>query len=376
MLRLRGAGGVTRAAASAALPRMAPLSSASSLPGVFVVAKTTAVVFLSGAPSMTWTPSLISNRQFYFSSVRLRAHPVSCSATSTFLRSARLPTPSPLSLDATQYRWIRVKGQQQQQQEEGGSTAGESGRADGESSAKSDHGDEPGDSSAKGNTKEKNSGGKTGRSKKSFMDHVRGLRSDFSSFPQIYNSVNAINFIVFTIFCLCSTGSNTEERWWLNTGGVDNSVRPWTWLLHSFLTNNFLAMTYGMILLHTMCHHVLPILGSRGLMMYCGGTAVISGAMMWLGNYFYYGSEAAPEKQFGPWDIISALFVMEYCYYGLTPMTILNSFSGWIKYACWVGQACIFYFDWQPTLAGTLVGLALCKGVPRFKSVKPKTGAV
>ncbi|CAJ1986752.1 hypothetical protein conserved [Leishmania donovani] len=373
MLRLRGACAVATSVASAALPRVTHPSGASSLPCIRVAMKTTAVL-LPVAPSMalaaTWNPQ----RQFRFPSVNLRTSPVSCGATPTptFLRRARLSTPSLLSQNVIQYRWMRAKNQQQQDR-----NAEETGKEGEESNSKTEGGDQGSDqqsgSSAKGSKNKK--GGKGQAKKKSLMDHVRGLRDDYANFPHIYNSVNAINFVVFTVFCLCSTGSNTEERWWLEKWGVDNSVRPWTWLLHSFLTNNFLAMTYAMMLLHTMCHHVLPTLGSRGLMMYCGGTAVFSGAIMWLSNYLYYGSTAAPEKQFGPWDVIAALFVMEYLYYGVTPMSILSSFSGWIKYACWVGGVCILYFDWQPTLIGTLVGLAFCKGVPRWQAVRPTTTA-
>ncbi|KPI87613.1 hypothetical protein ABL78_3322 [Leptomonas seymouri] len=273
-----------------------------------------------------------------------------------------------------QFRAFRVKGQsdasapeqenakQQQQQEDSKAkeeSEGEKAEAEGEKTT-----DQRG---GKGNKKGRKS---NAAPKKSFMDHINGLREDYAKFPDIYNSANAINFILFTVFCLCSTGSNSEENWWMTQWGLDNSFRPWTWLLHSFLTNNFLSMTYAMMLLHTMCHHVLPTVGSRGLMMYVGSTALISGAIIWGGNYLYYGSAAAPEKQFGPWDIVSALFVMEYLYYGLTPFTILNSFHGWIKYAVWVGEVCILYFDWQPTVVGTLVGLALCRGVPRFRAMK------
>lgn len=206
--------------------------------------------------------------------------------------------------------------------------------------------------------------------KNSFADHIRGLKEDYMKFPDIYNSANGINFIVFTVFCLCSTGSNTEEKWWLDQWGLDNTFRPWNWILHSFLTNNFLSMTYAMMLLHTLCHAMIPTIGSKGLLAYVLSTAAISGGLIWLGNFLYYGDKQAPEKQFGPWDVIHALFVMYYLQYAITPIAVLNSFNSWLKYAVWVGEICILYFDWQPTLVGTLVGLALCKGVPRFR-VKP-----
>ncbi|CAJ1006256.1 hypothetical protein Q4I28_001571 [Leishmania naiffi] len=381
MLRFHGVCEVVRTVTSAALPRVTHPSSTSSLPCVCVAMKTEAA-FLHAAPPMGLVATLISQRQFRFPSVNLRTSPVSCSETPapTFLRRARLATPFLPSQHSMQHRWIRVKGQekgQQQQQEGEDRSAEETCKKGEEPNSKTNSGGEGSDRQSDSSSRESKNkkGGKGQAKKKSFMDHVHGLRDDYANFPHIYNSVNAINFAVFTVFCLCSTGSNTEERWWLETWGVDNSVRPWTWLLHSFLTNNFLAMTYAMMLLHTMCHQVLPTLGSRGLMMYCGGVATLSGMIMWLGNYLYYGGTAAPEKQFGPWDVIAALFVMEYAYHGVTPMAILNSFSGWIKYACWVGEICIMYFDWQPTLIGTLVGLALCKGVPRFKAVKPTTKA-
>ncbi|CCW71386.1 unnamed protein product [Phytomonas sp. Hart1] len=206
-----------------------------------------------------------------------------------------------------------------------------------------------------------------------FRDHIRGLKEDYVKFPDIYNSANAINFIIFTVFCLCSTGSNTEEKWWMDRWGLDNTFQPSAWLLHSFLCQNFLSMTYSMMLLHTMCHAMLPTIGSKGLLIYVTATAAISGVVVWLGNRLYYGPrKPAPEKQFGPWDVVSALFVMEYLHYGVTPIAILNSFNSWIRYAVWVGEICILYFDWQTTVVGTVVGMALCKGVPRFNISKIK----
>ncbi|CCW63587.1 unnamed protein product [Phytomonas sp. EM1] len=213
-------------------------------------------------------------------------------------------------------------------------------------------------------------GGQRARAR-TFRDHIRGLKEDYMKFPDIYNSANAINFVIFTVFCLCSTGSNTEEKWWMDRWGLDNTFHPSAWLLHSFLCQNFLAMTYAMILLHTMCHAMLPTVGSRGLLIYVSATAAISGLIVWLGNRLYYGPhKPAPEKQFGPWDVVSALFVMEYLHYGVTPITILNSFNSWIRYAVWVGEICVLCLDWQTTVVGTAVGLALCKGVPRFRVAK------
>lgn len=211
--------------------------------------------------------------------------------------------------------------------------------------------------------------------KMTFMQHIRGIRNDYASFPDIYSGANFVNFIIFTVFCLCSTGSNTEEVWWMRHWTVDNSFMPHAWLLHSCLTNNFLSMAYAMMMLHSMCHLVLPTIGSRGLLGYTAATAIISGAIIWLGNRLAYGADGkAHEKQFGPWDVLSAMFVIQYLHFGITPMTTLNSFNSWMRYACWTGQLCIMYFDWQPTFVGALVGLALCRGVPRFRP-KPLTNA-
>ncbi|AAZ13180.1 uncharacterized protein TEOVI_000628400 [Trypanosoma equiperdum] len=200
--------------------------------------------------------------------------------------------------------------------------------------------------------------------------HIQGLKEDIRKFPDIYNSANAFNFILFTAFCLCSTGSNVEEKWWMDNWGIDATFAPWAWLLHSFMMNNFLSAAFSMLLLHTMCHSVLPTIGSRGLVIYCVITAVTSGFIMWVGNKL---ANNTSEKQFGPWDIVAALFVMQYLHQGFTPVQILNSFTGWLRYACWVGAVCIAYYDWQPTAVGTLMGLALCKGHPRFRVT---TGAV
>ncbi|KAK7194634.1 hypothetical protein NESM_000382100 [Novymonas esmeraldas] len=381
MLRLRGVGAVLTAVASATR-RPGAHPSRTALPHRVVVVATTRTT-TAPAPLMTSPAALLcARRQLRLPSAatcfgvthRSSMTMATTATTSPFLRGVRLATAAPLSPHALQYRWMRVKGQSAAEQEAQRRSSSETTAAAGE-----EGGEQQADANGAAEGQQRTSKQKKSKAKKeqkSFMDHVRGLREDYKNCPHIYNTANAINFIVFTVFCLCSTGSNTEERWWMEQWGVDNHTRPWTWLLHSFLTNNFLAMTFAMMLLHTMCHQVLPTLGSRGLLLYCGGTAVISGAVMWLGNVLYYGSSAAaPEKQYGPWDMIASLFVMEYFYYGLTPMTILNSFSGWIRYACWVGEVCILYFDWQPTLVGTLVGLALCKGVPRFKAVKPPSGA-
>ncbi|KAL7698989.1 hypothetical protein NQL31_006289 [Lotmaria passim] len=394
MFRLHGARFAVVTAAALVARRTATTATCSTALAplrspIVVSSKTTAVLSPAVLSSLTGGRRFFSqaptshNQGVLLSHTQRRVVPTAASSLG-FLRGARL-SPCAMSRSGAmslQLRAFRVKGsqdkaspeqkdaKQQQSEEAGAKDEGENGdekaKAEGERTAAE---------SAANEGQGKGKKAKAAPKKKSFMDHINDLRDDYAKFPDIYNSANLINFVVFTVFCLCSTGSNTEETWWMTQWGLDNSFRPWTWFLHSFLTNNFLSMTYAMMLLHTMCHHVLPTLGSRGLMLYVGSAAFISGAIMWLGNYLYYGTTAAPEKQFGPWDVVSALFVMEYFYYGLTPLTILNSFSGWIKYAVWVGEICILYFDWQPTVVGTLVGLALCRGVPRFKAMKPAAAA-
>ena len=203
--------------------------------------------------------------------------------------------------------------------------------------------------------------------------HLDGLKFDLKQFPDIYNSANFINGLLFTIFCLCSTGSQTETDWWNDHWGVDGgSVRPWTWILHSWYTNNFLSMCFAMILMHGMCHSVLPTLGSRGLMTYCLLTSVVSGMLMYVTNANFH-PDGKGEKQFGPWDIVAAMFVMQYLHMGFLPHQTLLSFNGWVKYACLVGAVCIAYYDWQPLLWGTAVGIVLCK--TRFPAPLVKAAA-
>ncbi|CUE72174.1 transmembrane protein, putative [Bodo saltans] len=193
---------------------------------------------------------------------------------------------------------------------------------------------------------------------------IDAFKRDFHQFPDIYNSANAINFILFTIFCLCSTGSNVEAEWWINQFGIDAAFRPLAWFMHSVVMNNFLSMTFAMMLLHSMCHSVLPTIGSAALFQYCAIISVVSGVAMWA---FNYSIGYTKEKQFGPWDIVAGLFVMQFLHQGFLPWQIINSFNGWVRYACWVGAVCILYYDPQPTALGTAMGFALCKFHPRFK---------
>ena len=198
---------------------------------------------------------------------------------------------------------------------------------------------------------------------KGLFAQIQGLRDDFVNFPDIYNAPNMMNFVLFTIFCLASTGSNVEADWWVNQWGIDAAFKPWTWFLHSLMMNNFLSMSFAMMLVHSMCHSVLPTLGNRGLLTYCAIVSVVSGVAIWALNAAM-GNRS--EKQYGPWDVLSALFVMQYLHQGLTPLAILGGFNGWVRYACYVGAVCILYYDYQPVIFGTALGYALC--LTRFKA--------
>lgn len=201
---------------------------------------------------------------------------------------------------------------------------------------------------------------------------LEGLRRDMVEFPDIYNSANAINFILFTVFCLCSTGSNVEADWWRNTFGVDSAFKPLAWIFHSAVMDNFLSMTFAMMLLHTMSHSVLPTIGSRGLLMYCSIVGVASGVLMWAFQAVLKAQfQIETEKQFGPWDVVAGLMVMQFLHQGFAPWQILNSFNGWVRYACWVGAVCICYYDAQPTALGAAIGLVLCKKHPKFRVSGP-----
>lgn len=199
---------------------------------------------------------------------------------------------------------------------------------------------------------------------KGIRGQIDAFKRDFHEFPDIYNSANAINFVLFTIFCLCSTGSNVEAEWWIDQFGIDAAFRPMAWFMHSIVMNNFLSMTFAMMLLHSMCHSVLPTIGSAALFQYCAIISVVSGVVMWA---FNYSIGYTKEKQFGPWDIVAGLFVMQFLHQGFLPWQIINGFNGWVRYACWVGTVCILYFDPQPTALGTALGFALCRFHPRFK---------
>jgi hypothetical protein len=190
------------------------------------------------------------------------------------------------------------------------------------------------------------------------------LKDDIKAFPDIYNAPNMLNMAIFTIFCLCSTGTEREAEWWVNCWGVDgHSFAPWAWLGHSFLCNNFLAMTFGMILFHSLAHASMAALGGRQFATFVAAVAVASGAMMWLTAASVGPSLGlADEKQFGPWDVLSALFVHQYLSNGTTPWGLMLSFNGWVRYANLVGAVCILWYDPQPLVWGTLMGILFTKG--------------
>jgi hypothetical protein len=195
---------------------------------------------------------------------------------------------------------------------------------------------------------------------------VDNFKKDFEKFPDIYNSANAFNFVLFTIFCLASTGSQIEADWWLEQWGIDKDFKPFAWLSHSVFCNNFLSMAFAMIMLHSMMHPIMNTLGSMGLLAFLSLVSVASGITMWGGAKFM---DYSAEKQFGPWDIVAALFVAQYMHLGFAPWTIMLSFNGWVKYACCFGGVVICYYDWQPLLCGTVFGWLLITRVPQFRAL-------
>lgn len=267
----------------------------------------------------------------------------------------------------------------------GGAETGEQKSQNEEAKEEQETQQEEEESTKKSEKKKKNK--KEAPPKKTFRDHINDLLNDFKTHGFIYNSPNFFNFIIFTIFCLISTGSAKEQRFWMTYFGLNNENNVFVniifnFTLHSFLTENFLSMSYAMILLHSLAHALLPVMGSRNLFIFIMSTAFGSGALIYLFNISLYnyrintnrrliaeGKEAQEVhllKQYGPWDVIHALFLMHYFVHGVGAIQVLNSFSSWVKYACWVGEICILYHNWQPTLAGTIVGLALCRA-PMFK---------
>lgn len=223
---------------------------------------------------------------------------------------------------------------------------------------------------------EKDGEKKAKKEKPGFFSHFTGFKEDLHRHPDVYNVPNMMNLLLFSIFCLASTGSNVEADWWVNQWGVDGSFQPWTWVLHSWMTNNLPPMAFALMLIHSMAHsiHANPAMGNMGLIRYCGMVSVGSGFAMWAYNAAqgYYASSGNAEKQFGPWDICAALFVMQYLHQGISPITVLAGFQSWLRYASFVGAICTLYFNPQPTVCGAIIGLGLCKsGMFKAPPIKP-----
>jgi hypothetical protein len=214
-----------------------------------------------------------------------------------------------------------------------------------------------------------------------FKAQWEGIKRDITEFPDIYNGPNMLSVAFFTIFCLSSTGTQVEQNWWLDHWAVDQDshLRPWTWALHALHMNNFLSMVFAILLLHNSLHPLSHGLagGANAAMQYCGLVAVLSGFSMWAAQRAWYdpsqkdvmGRPLKGEKQYGPWDIASAVMVMQYLRLGIPPHRLLLSFNGWVKYACCVGAVCILYYDPQPVFFGTLYGFLLCRFAPAFRGV-------
>lgn len=204
------------------------------------------------------------------------------------------------------------------------------------------------------------------------------IKKDIGKYPDIYNSLNGMHFLLFLVFCLVSTASPAESNFWKNHCSVSDRFRPLAWAFHSLVTENFMAMAYSMMMLHKLCVQMYNVWGLKRVQAFVGLTAVISGAVMWLGNYGYYQlymkgkAGHVPEFQYGPWDVIYGLLFAQYLHVAIHPIRTILSFDHWLKYASGVGTLFIWYFDWQPTLVGSIVGVVLCKTVPAFKVVPVK----
>lgn len=206
------------------------------------------------------------------------------------------------------------------------------------------------------------------------------IKRDIKDYPDIYNSVNGMHFLLFLVFCLVSTATPSENSFWKNKLCISDRLHPLAWWAHSFVTDNFMTMTYAMMLMHMLVIQMIPVWGIKRVQAFVVATAGISGALMWLGNYMYYqwykeGTLGmAPEFQYGPWDVVHGLLVAQYLHLAIPPLRSILSFHGWLKYASGVGAICIWYFDWQPTLFGIIVGTTLCKATPWFKVIPVKVG--
>lgn len=204
------------------------------------------------------------------------------------------------------------------------------------------------------------------------------IRRDIKDYPNIYNKVNGMHFLLFLMFCLVSTASPTENSFWKEQLCISDKLRPLAWWMHSIITDNFLAMTYSMMMMHKLVIQMISVWGLQRVQAFVLLTAGISGAVMWLGNYMYYQwhkggrGDRVPEFQYGPWDVVYGLLIAQYLHVSIHPIRCILSFDNWLKYASGVGTICIWYFDWQPTLLGVIVGTALCKTVPAFKVMPVK----
>eukprot|EP00796_Vickermania_ingenoplastis_P009493 gene9493-6663_t len=196
------------------------------------------------------------------------------------------------------------------------------------------------------------------------------LRKDFVNYPDIYNSINGLHFLLFLLFCLASTSTPDETTFWKAQLAVSDLFRPLAWITHSFITDNFMAMAYSMMMLHKCVVQMISVWGLARTQAFVLITAAGSGAIMWLGNYVYYRmrrTDSKPEVQYGPWDVMYALLFAQYIHVSIHPIRSVLSFDHWLKYASAVGTVCIWYFDWQPVLVGSMLGIILCKTVPAFR---------
>lgn len=196
-----------------------------------------------------------------------------------------------------------------------------------------------------------------------------GLRQDIREFPDIYNYINVFQMVLFTVFCLSSTGSQGEADWWVKWCGIGTDGKAFLApFLHVFLTTNFLSMAFAMLLIHNLGHTVMTAVGANFLFKYLSIVAITSGFAMLAMNY-QWPVLSQGEFQYGPWDMIMALFVASSVSAGYTPFQLLSSFNGWVKYASFLGAAVILYYDWQPCLFGLLIAVGLHKsGVMRIPS--------
>ena len=199
--------------------------------------------------------------------------------------------------------------------------------------------------------------------KSGLWQEITGIKEDVKNFPDIYNVPNMLNLAIFSVFALSSTGTQIEADWWISLCGIGNAFAPWTWATHFLMTGSFPAAAFAMMLLHSMCQPVAATMGAGTFNQYCLLVILLSGATMWIYHVLLHPTS---EAQYGPWDLCAALFVAMYLQHGTMPLTILGGFHGWLRYASFVGAITTLYFNTQPTVIGSIVGLLLCK--TKFKS--------